>query len=114
MVTGHVTHLLAATQEGEGSAGVPECSGRLAAQIKRTEGVSSTDLVGRMLMCTRDNSRAVQEQVLAHSVVLSCLLPCLTRPAWSALLPAVRSLPAAGCGCPCTVCYDSQLGIEAL
>lgn len=26
-------------------------------QIKRTEGVSSTDIVGRMLMCTRDNSR---------------------------------------------------------
>lgn len=26
-------------------------------QIKRTEGVSSTDIVGRMLMCTRDNAR---------------------------------------------------------
>jgi len=25
--------------------------------IKRTEGVSSTDIVGRMLMCTRDNAR---------------------------------------------------------
>ena len=32
-------------------------------QIKRTEGVSSTDLVGRMLLCTRDSSRAVQQQV---------------------------------------------------
>ena len=25
--------------------------------IKRTEGVSSTDIVGRMLMCTRNNPR---------------------------------------------------------
>ena len=32
-------------------------------QIKRTEGVSSTDLVGRMLLCTRDSSKAVQQQV---------------------------------------------------
>ena len=33
-------------------------------QIKRTEGVSSTDLVGRMLLCTRDSSKAVQQQVM--------------------------------------------------
>jgi ethanolamine-phosphate cytidylyltransferase len=26
-------------------------------QIKRTEGVSTTDIVGRMLMCSRDNVR---------------------------------------------------------
>lgn len=30
--------------------------------IKRTEGVSSTDIVGRMLMCTRDNARFRQEK----------------------------------------------------
>ena len=27
------------------------------AQVKRTEGVSSTDIVGRMLMLVRDNNR---------------------------------------------------------
>lgn len=32
-------------------------------QIKRTEGVSTTDIVGRMLMCTRDNSRFTEERV---------------------------------------------------
>ena len=36
-------------------------------QIKRTEGVSSTDLVGRMLLCTRDSSKAVQQQVMVPS-----------------------------------------------
>ena len=30
------------------------------AQIKRTEGVSTTDIVGRMLMCSRDNARFSQ------------------------------------------------------
>ncbi|CAL5224914.1 g7680 [Coccomyxa viridis] len=30
--------------------------------IKRTEGVSSTDIVGRMLMCTRDNARFREER----------------------------------------------------
>ena len=35
---------------------VPAAQGRFR-MIKRTEGVSSTDIVGRMLMCTRDNAR---------------------------------------------------------
>ena len=35
---------------------VPALQGRFR-MIKRTEGVSSTDIVGRMLMCTRDNAR---------------------------------------------------------
>jgi ethanolamine-phosphate cytidylyltransferase len=30
--------------------------------IKRTEGVSTTDIVGRMLMCSRDNARFAQER----------------------------------------------------
>lgn len=32
--------------------------------IKRTEGVSTTDIVGRMLMCSRDNSRFAQDRVM--------------------------------------------------
>ena len=36
--------------------------------IKRTEGVSSTDIVGRMLMCTRDNARF-------HEVCPTCAMP---------------------------------------
>lgn len=32
--------------------------------IKRTEGVSSTDIVGRMLMCTRDNARFREASML--------------------------------------------------
>lgn len=32
--------------------------------IKRTEGVSTTDIVGRMLMCTRDNSRFTEERMM--------------------------------------------------
>jgi hypothetical protein len=35
--------------------------------IKRTEGVSSTDIVGRMLMCTRVNPRI--SEVTARSLV---------------------------------------------
>ena len=34
--------------------------------IKRTEGVSSTDIVGRMLMCTRDNARFREASLLLH------------------------------------------------
>lgn len=32
--------------------------------IKRTEGVSTTDIVGRMLMCSRDNARFAQDRVM--------------------------------------------------
>ena len=45
--------------------------------IKRTEGVSSTDIVGRMLMCTRDNARfrevgcCPSEHVLVNSAVMN-------------------------------------------
>ena len=35
--------------------------------IKRTEGVSSTDIVGRMLMCTRDNARFREVRDLAFT-----------------------------------------------
>ena len=35
--------------------------------IKRTEGVSSTDIVGRMLMCTRDNARFCQVTWQQHT-----------------------------------------------
>ena len=41
----------------------------LALQIKRTEGVSSTDIVGRMLMCTRSNPslKAVSVHIQSQS-----------------------------------------------
>ena len=45
----------AAAMYGSGDPG-PAAQGRFR-MIKRTEGVSSTDIVGRMLMCTRDNAR---------------------------------------------------------
>ncbi len=44
--------------------------------IKRTEGVSSTDIVGRMLMCTRDNARfrevwaPLRDLILPHTAHL--------------------------------------------
>ena len=38
--------------------------------IKRTEGVSSTDIVGRMLMCTRDNARFRQVCARAREMPL--------------------------------------------
>ena len=47
--------------------------------IKRTEGVSSTDIVGRMLMCTRDNARfrevgcSPSEQTLLVAAVMCCI-----------------------------------------
>jgi hypothetical protein len=40
---------------------VPGRRHRDAAQIKRTEGVSTTDIVGRMLTCTRVNPCVTQE-----------------------------------------------------
>ena len=41
--------------------------------IKRTEGVSSTDIVGRMLMCTRNNPRLGAE---VNSCPLTACLVC--------------------------------------
>ena len=42
--------------------------------IKRTEGVSSTDIVGRMLMCTRDNARFRQVCATASKMPLFILI----------------------------------------
>jgi hypothetical protein len=47
-------------------------------QIKRTEGVSTTDIVGRMLTCTRVNPYVTQEldsQVCARLSLGCCALP---------------------------------------
>ena len=41
--------------------------------IKRTEGVSSTDIVGRMLMCTRVNPRI--SEVFAPPSTVNALAP---------------------------------------
>jgi hypothetical protein len=58
-----------------------------AVQIKRTEGVSTTDIVGRMLTCTRVNphmtkevdsqvSRGMSSLRFAHASQLHACMPC--------------------------------------
>lgn len=44
--------------------------------IKRTEGVSSTDIVGRMLMCTRVNPKLRQVDTSHDIVTDNIMTPC--------------------------------------
>ena len=41
-------------------------------QVKRTEGVSSTDIVGRMLMLVRTNNRFSEVQHPAYVCIVAC------------------------------------------
>ncbi len=82
-------------------------------QIKRTEGVSTTDIVGRMLMCSRDNARfaaAEQERLtlefsLGNGDTGAAALPVpysLPEPVFS-----VCTVPGVACTFPGACAYSS-------
>ena len=61
------------------------------AQIKRTEGVSTTDIVGRMLMCSRPSVREHAEKVGGgHFVTRGMPARSRAKPAWRMLKTQAR------------------------